>query len=896
MQEYTVKSLLKFNGIWRSYQQRVLDRAEPYLQDGKVHIVAAPGSGKTTLGIELIRRLGEPALILAPSINIRNQWIARIKEAFLPEGMDTAGILSCSLGEPALITAVTYQAFYSAMTGTVEEETESGEKTEPEGKTERTKARENVNCFQTLCLDEAHHLRSEWWRTLETFRKNKPELAMISLTATPPYDAPRKEWDRYIELCGPIDEEIIVPELIKEGSLCPHQDYVYFNMPSGEETQAVIAFRENADRIAEQLFADDVFAAKIASHTGLKNPELYGEQLLEKPEYLSSLIVFLHARKMPFPQSLVRLLGAGEDIPEISLRCMELILQGFLYEDCESFDCDEAYRDEVKALLKSHGLIQKNKVILFSNDGIDKMLISSKGKIRSIVRIVEEEYKSLGDELRLLVLTDYIKKEYLSALGEESKPVNELGVIPIFENIRRECGAMDLRLAALSGSVVLIPEAARELLETIMAQRNIRGSMKACAAAGYYELTVNDSEETAVLLVTEAFKRGAVRVLIGTKSLLGEGWDSPCINSLILASFVGSFVLSNQMRGRAIRTMKENPHKVSNIWHLICMEPAGRLKGLFQNPEESEDFAALKRRFQGFLGVHYEKNSIENGLERLSCIKPPYTKENLENINRQMLAMAADRESLKKRWQNSLTVLKKMDVAVEAGIPVKALKPGIHLVNTLVVWLLYAAAAVFCLFGLTGISILNSGRQQNIFINLILIILLLVLTGKFFRLGGKLLGMATPFRYLRSIGKGVLKALQESGMITSRGVRLQVEEEEGLAGYLYLEEGTEREKDVFAQCIMEFFGEVDNQRYLLKANKGGPKLCRYFCVPEVFGKRKEDAQLFAGCIGKYMGPCELIYTRNEAGRKELLEARISSFANKSSRCMNKRKKIKSLWE
>lgn len=48
--------------------------------DGKIHIVAAPGSGKPTLGIELIRRMNGNALILAPSITIREQWVARIKE------------------------------------------------------------------------------------------------------------------------------------------------------------------------------------------------------------------------------------------------------------------------------------------------------------------------------------------------------------------------------------------------------------------------------------------------------------------------------------------------------------------------------------------------------------------------------------------------------------------------------------------------------------------------------------------------------------------------------------------------------------------------------------------------------------------------------------------------
>ena len=43
---------------------------------------AAPGSGKTTLGIEFIRRFGNPTLILVPTVTIRQQWVDRIKQAF----------------------------------------------------------------------------------------------------------------------------------------------------------------------------------------------------------------------------------------------------------------------------------------------------------------------------------------------------------------------------------------------------------------------------------------------------------------------------------------------------------------------------------------------------------------------------------------------------------------------------------------------------------------------------------------------------------------------------------------------------------------------------------------------------------------------------------------------
>ena len=92
--------ILKFKGSWRNYQARVLEHADRYMSDGKIHIVAAPGSGKTTLGIELIRRMGGKALILAPSITIREQWVARIEEAFLRDGVQGEEYLSQNLKQP----------------------------------------------------------------------------------------------------------------------------------------------------------------------------------------------------------------------------------------------------------------------------------------------------------------------------------------------------------------------------------------------------------------------------------------------------------------------------------------------------------------------------------------------------------------------------------------------------------------------------------------------------------------------------------------------------------------------------------------------------------------------------------------------------------------------------
>ena len=74
---------VKFKYSWRPYQKRVLDNSNKYLQDGKINIVAAPGSGKTVLGLELVRRIDKPVLILAPTVTIKNQWVDRFVSLFL---------------------------------------------------------------------------------------------------------------------------------------------------------------------------------------------------------------------------------------------------------------------------------------------------------------------------------------------------------------------------------------------------------------------------------------------------------------------------------------------------------------------------------------------------------------------------------------------------------------------------------------------------------------------------------------------------------------------------------------------------------------------------------------------------------------------------------------------
>ena len=70
---------------------------------------------KTTLGIEFIRRFGQPTLILAPTVTIRQQWVDRIVQAFLKDEGEAEHLISQDLKHPKLITVATYQALHKVL-------------------------------------------------------------------------------------------------------------------------------------------------------------------------------------------------------------------------------------------------------------------------------------------------------------------------------------------------------------------------------------------------------------------------------------------------------------------------------------------------------------------------------------------------------------------------------------------------------------------------------------------------------------------------------------------------------------------------------------------------------------------------------------------------------------
>lgn len=899
-QRESLPDVMTFRKTWRAYQSRLLSHLDGYLQNRRLHLVAAPGSGKTVLGLEVIKRVNQPTLVLAPTITIRDQWVDRLVDLFLSPGSGRPAWVSTELRSPAFLTVATYQALHAVCSGEPEEQAQPVEGEEngdsknhlfepPNNGTDANHgAQGHIQLpeafteakFGALVLDEAHHLRAEWWKTLTSVAAQLDKPTIIALTATPPYDVSPFEWQRYEELCGPVDAEVSVPELLLEGDLCPHQDYVYFSTPTEKEQKVISDFRTAVDSFVERLRSNEGFKDAILTHPWIATPDEHTEEILEDPEYLSSMVVFLHAAGREIPHPVLKTLGLSfKQVPTLELEWLEVLLSHCLYSDVENFQSNEQILKLLRRELLEIGAIERRKVKLRDPSDHLKLLTTSITKLKSIEQIVRLESSSLGAELRCVILTDFIRRAEMPKSTGEVAVCEDIGIVPIFEYLRR-AALSDIRLGVLSGSLVVIPNSAEPILRQAATGLGIEPrdlSISPLSHAPDYSSVEIRGEyyRGSVRLITSVFERGGITVLVGTKSLLGEGWDAPCINTLVLASFVGSFVLSNQMRGRSIRVDSAQPQKTANIWHLVCVEP-----GLFG---PGDDYELLVRRCSAFAGVNSAAPVIENGTERLGFGHPPFNCDQIAQINTQTCRRALDRAGLRQQWQDALAAgsIKQMTDGLKA--PDESLPRGFVLTNTIAALLIqaaYIAVAILEYFG-RMLGRVRTSQDFWTFAALLLGIAAIVSLPWSLIALWRLIRHGTPERSIKQIGRAVLEALEYEGSIDQQAGVFRVYADRNGDGtvFCWIGGGTGKEQATFLRALREILSPIDNPRYLLARRKIW-KVFRedYFAVPDALARKKEVAEMFTQRWKRLVGPVELVYTRTPEGRKLLLRARNHSLS------------------
>jgi len=883
---------LKFRFNWRPYQQRVLDAIHEHLADQRLHIVAAPGAGKTTLGLEVFRLLKQPALVLSPTRVIRDQWVDRLRDFCTAEDVSALPWVSKNIRNPRVLTSVTYQSIHHQLQNSLNnsDSIDASQSLEENDEHEILELEESVsdkeievfiatlkiNSVGVIILDEAHHLRAEWWRALDKVCSELPEIILVSLTATPPYEAQDKEWQRYEQLCGPIDEEISIPELVKAGTLCPHQDYIWAVDASATEKQKIAEYDLRVVTLCNSLFADQTFEQIVLGHPWVSS-NFSEVEILKNPELAIALLVFIKQKQKPLPLGLLEILDfEHQDIPELGRQWWQLLVESVLFSPTfKHTDKHVDFVQQLKKQLRASELLHNKELSLERSRRLERSLSQSPTKISACIELHGLEYEYRANALRQVILVDYIRDEEI--VSELETGDLSLGAWPIFARLMRQSFIPD-KIGLLTGRLSLLPKNLSEPFLALVEKDKV--SLTEFKHNNQY-LLVSGPLNQQTTAFTLLLMKGELMTLVGTRSLLGEGWDAPVINSLIMASAVGSYMLTNQMRGRAIRIDKANPNKVSSIWHLVAVD------------EESDHFGwsdiyDLKRRFNTFVGLSEVSATIESGFERMH-IKAfehrydPEMKSRIRANNRTMETRFRQMGKIASRWREALTLDESARVIPSVQTPTEPSLKKFHVRRTLKYLLLQIAAGIF-------IAVVYA-LQFHVGHPIVFLIMLslAVLVGIVYKLPQTISAVRILLKHLpvdgslKQIGLALAEALCRAELIKTSWQRIKVNVHELGDGtfYLALSGCTFYESSLFADCLAELLAPIENPRYLIirYGEVYGMPRDDYHAVPTRLAVKKDLAELFYSCWCKYVGPTELVYTRTEAGRARLLKARMRALSS-----------------
>ncbi len=877
---------IQFKGNLRSYQQRVLGNVDKYLADGKVNIVTAPGSGKTILGLELIRKLGEPCLILSPTKDSRDRWGECLKEHFLEDESLFEEFYSTDLHRPKLINCITYEALSMAMERI---------KAKADGEISffdidflRVLRRQGIT---TLCMEEPHHLGNVKQKALEKFLECLGEKVMrVCLTAVPPYDLDRTEWSRYYSICGEIDEEIFAPELVAQGSLCPHQDYVYFNYPTAEEMQVIQEHQDFVKKVVKEVGSLRCIQ-DISNFVKNWRPEFdaYKRLMNQFPAELEALLVLLHYwGKLP-NRTPLQVQFKLKTLPQPNMVYFQRALQ-FLVSEVSQFKNFHNI-SMIRTVLEKHQLCKDKKVRLCLPEETRESFTFSVGKLKSIGDITLHEYRNLGKALRLMILTDFNRgsNENLNKIGTD-EPYEDISVVSIFETLRRLDDTMNI--AVLSGSFIILPKE--------FVSQGTMVNLEPFEGTRYAKVEVYGTPREGMDLVRELLREGRLQVLIGTDTLLEEGWDEPCMNTLILANSVEPFAASNQMRGLVIKSNPQNPGKTANIWHLVTLEPQELIREtLLKQPlsagkEEEEfllgcDYSIVKRRLGTFMTPDYETGNIENGIERLSLIQPPFDEKSVAKKNKGMLELAGNRSKMSKAWKKQLMeapfqVIEDTAWSIVPCMPVFRYMRKRAVKKIRDYWLQKFLGVIACLFLVIGITVfckISKGLG-------LLIILLDVVAGilpwlmfHFEPIFCKDIGRRPHnWQFLQQLSKsgslGVLETLAdnvrrtlvECGFIASDS-SVVVEKVGDTINWVRvrLQNATRHDQNIFNKAIGELMAPIENPRYKLVPKEANPmeKIEYALACPSIIGQKERTAKILEKYLAENLDFIEIVETNRLGG-------------------------------
>lgn len=758
---------------------------------------------------------------------------------------------------------------------------------------------------KTVIFDECHHLQTYWAVVMKNILEWMGVENIIGLTATPPLDERPEILQNYVNLLGPVDFEIPTPAVVKDGMLAPYQDMTYFCLPEPREMEYLSRCHQKFHDLVDKFKSPDsdfcrwVISRIIERRMADGSQREWRKLFAARPDFSVAGVKYLRNAGVRIPPDITLI---GEMAGEMIIEDWALLIEDYALNRLKISGEEEhkALYDAIRDALYTLGFVLTEKGIRTYISPIDRVLAYSRSKLNAVKDIIRHEMRNLGDRIRVAVVTDFEYSNALSLAKLENVLDEECGgAVSVIKELVCDEELDRLNPVMVTGKSLLCDD---DLAETYVEQfrkwaedhgYDITLSMKPVFGGRLCEIEGSGRDwntKSAVLFTTSLLEKGITKCMVGTRGLLGEGWDAISLNTLIDLCSASTYASVNQLRGRSIRKDENQPRKLANNWDVVCCAP-GLEKGY-------NDLKRLHKKHRQFYSICTD-GRIQKGVNHIDpslAFVNELDAEAINRLNERMMAKASERDIRYDMWrigekfvnveQESVEfTMDRNSVPCDTGVFTlhTANLRGRHAANKFkggagVLAMLAAAIAaassipLAVAFGAVSVLLLRSAAKG---------------VGKAAEYSRNNVLNMDSLDFARRCALCVFHALQNAGLISrtliEKHINISRREDGSIRIFL---DATPEESSLFARSFDELLSPIMNQRYAVPRyetvtrgiksnieainaglNPGRSVIAAWHPVPDALGANREKAEIFKAQWNRYVSRGELVYLKSEQGEK-----------------------------